>query len=413
LLVLQRIRRNQTLARLAVRGATKQSINPYGKGRVLTPQIDVLMSAYNAGRFLPETLASIQAQTIRDIRIIVVDDGSTDNSAEVLAEAALLDPRIQVIRQANGGIVAALNAGLAISTAAFIARHDADDLSDPDRFKRQIEYLKANPDCVAVAGPARHINEAGRELGTLTRLRDPSRADPFSIPATEPYLLQPMLMVKASSFHAAGGYRPLLIAEDTDLYWRLQKLGRLHNLAEPLGSYRMHDASITSASIESGRRGALYAQLAGISAQRRARNEPDLVFDFALLNAIRQTESLSRLYDIGCRQLTSEEKSWLSLALSAKLIEFCFYRPFEPSVEDCRFIRHSWKSHVCNMTKNDYLLLKEALTATTVRLATKGMITEATLLTPPKQMLTVLLRIVFRIVLPDALRSRVKVLMGR
>jgi glycosyltransferase involved in cell wall biosynthesis len=379
----------------------------------VTAQIDVLMSAYNASRFLPETLASIQAQTIKDIRIIVVNDGSTDNSDEVLAAAALLDPRIHVITQANGGIVAALNAGLAVSTAPFIARHDADDLSDPDRFKRQIEYFNANPDCVAVAGPARHIDEAGQDLGTLTRLRDPNRADPFSIPATEPYLLQPMLMVRTNSFHAAGGYRPLLIAEDTDLYWRLQRFGRLHNFTEALGSYRMHDSSITSASIESGRRGALYAQLAAISAQRRARNEPDIVFDFALLKVIKQTDSLSQLYDVACRQLTSVERNWLSLALSAKLIEFCFYRPFEPTVDDCQFIRYSWKAQSYIMTKKDRSLLQEALTATAVRLTIKGMFAQAILLTLPKQLLPVLLRIGFRMVLPDAIRDRVKRLVGR
>jgi glycosyltransferase involved in cell wall biosynthesis len=393
--------------------ALLSNINPHGEGRVLTAQIDVLMSAYNAGRFLSETLASIQAQTIRDIRIIVVDDGSTDNTAEVIAEAALLDPRIHVIRQANGGIVAALNAGLAVCTAAFIARHDADDISDPDRFKRQIEYFEANPDCVAVAGPARHIDEAGRELGTLTRLRDPTCADPFSIPATEPYLLQPMLMVRASSFHAAGGYRPLLIAEDTDLYWRLQKFGRLHNLTEPLGSYRMHDSSITSASIESGRRGALYAQLAAISAQRRFRNEPDIVFDFSLMHEIKKTASLYQLFDVGCRQLNLVEQEWLSLALSAKLIEFCFYRPFEPSVADCRFIRFACKARGGAMAQKDRSLLQEALAATAVRLVIKGLFAQAISLTVPKQIPTVLLRTVFRLVLPDALRGRVKKLVGR
>lgn len=174
----------------------------------MKPLIDVLVPAYNAGWSLPETLASIQAQTVRDIRIIVVDDGSTDNTAAVLAAAAAADRRIHIITQANGGIVAALNAGLAACTAPFIARHDADDLSDPDRFEHQLRYFEENPDCVAVAGAARHIDGTGRALGTQTRLRDPARADPFSIPATEPYLLQPMLMVRAESFHAAGGIVP-------------------------------------------------------------------------------------------------------------------------------------------------------------------------------------------------------------
>lgn len=379
----------------------------------MTAQIDVLMSTYNAGRFLPETLASIQAQTIRDIRIIIVDDGSTDNSPELLAQAARQDPRIHVITQANGGIVAALNAGLAACTAPFIARHDADDLSNPDRFERQIRYLEANPDCVAVAGAARQIDTDGRWLGTLTRLRDPARADPFSIPATEPYLLQPMLMVRTGSFHAAGGYRPLLIAEDSDLYWRLQSFGRLHNLTEPLGGYRMHDGSITSQSVVAGRRGALCAQLAAISAQRRMRTVPDLVFDAALYDAIKQATTMTDLYTVGCAQLTPAEQNWLAVALSAKLVELCFYRPFEPSVEDCRFIRDALNAHGDIMTPDNRAALQELLIGTAVRLAIKGLIAEALVLAPAKRLPTVMARILFRVALPGTLRTRVKALVGR
>lgn len=379
----------------------------------MTAKIDVLMPTYNAGQFLAETLASIQAQTIKDIRIIVVDDGSTDDSGEVLAQAARLDRRIHVITQANGGIVAALNAGLAVCTAPFIARHDADDLSDPDRFEQQIQYLETNLDCVAVAGAARHIDINGRKLGTQTRLRDPAPADPFSIPATEPYLLQPMLMVRTESFHAAGGYRPLLIAEDSDLYWRLQKFGRLHNFTEPLGGYRMHGGSITSQSVITGRQGALCAQLAAISAQRRARNEPDIVFDLELLNAIKQAKTLAELHVIGCRQLTPIEQNWLALSVSAKLVEVCFYRPFEPSVGDCIFIRASLKTHSGIMTARNRSALRESLTGTAVRLAIKGMVAQALLLAFPKQLPTVMLRIVFRLVLPNALRDRIKKLAGR
>ncbi|MGI4799497.1 MAG: glycosyltransferase family 2 protein [Janthinobacterium lividum] len=379
----------------------------------MQPLIDVLIPAYNAGWSLPETLASIQAQTVRNIRVIVVDDGSTDNTAAVLAAAAALDTRIHVITQANGGIVAALNAGLAACTAPLIARHDADDLSDPDRFERQMRYLDGNPDCVAVAGAARHINQAGRDLGTRTRLRDPALANPFSIPATEPYLLQPMLMVRTESFHAAGGYRPLLISEDTDLYWRLQKFGRLHNLTEPLGEYRMHEGSITSQSIVTGRQGAFCAQLAAVSAQRRARSEPDIVFDLPLFNAIKQAKTLAQLYEIGCQHLIPVEQNWLALSVSAKLVELCFYRPFEPSADDCCFIRAALKTHSGIMTPNNRAVLRESLVGTSVRLALKGLIVQALLLAFPKLMPMVMLRMAFRVILPNALRDWIKKSVGR
>ena len=379
----------------------------------VTSQIDVLLPAYNVGRFLSETLESIQAQTVRNIRIIVVDDGSTDNTAAVLAKAAALDPRIQVITQPNGGIVAAMNAGLAACVAPFIARHDADDLSNPDRFERQLQYLKANPECLAVAGPARQIDEAGRDLGTQTRLRDLTKADENAVPAYEPYLLHPMLMVRCDAIKAIGGYRLVLNAEDSDLYWRLREHGHLHNLTDPLGSYRMHKGSVTSQSIASGRRGALYAQLAAISAQRRARKQLVLVFDSDLLTSIKNSQELQSMYAAAGRHLTDREQGWLAVAVSAKLMELCFYRPYELTIADCRFIRSAMDKHQREIPEDSVTSVREATIGTAVRLMKRGKVRSAVILTGNKLLPLMGLRLGFRMLLPDALRDRIKRLSGR
>ncbi|MGI4747167.1 MAG: glycosyltransferase family 2 protein [Janthinobacterium lividum] len=383
------------------------------KGRPVTSQIDVLMSTYNAGRFLPETLASIQAQTIRDIRIIVVDDGSTDNSAEVLAQAAVADPRILIVTQPNRGIVAALNAGLAHCTAPFIARHDADDLSAPDRLERQLRYFDHNSDCIALSGSAWQIDELGLRLGTKTRVRDPALGDPFRVPAREPYLLQPMLMVRRSALVAANGYRPLLVSEDSDLYWRLQAIGRLHNMDEVLGSYRMHPQSISSQSIVSGRQTALCSQLVAVSAQRRKRFMDDLVFDEELVRAVRQARSMEDMLAIGRTRLQPSEMDWFAGAIAAKLIEFCFYRPFELTVEDCRFIRRSTTNIGHVTTPENAAFLRESIIGTAVRLALKGLKKEAFLLPPPRLLPVMVLRVVFRAILSDRSRTTIKRLVGR
>ena len=379
----------------------------------MKPLIDVLMPAYNADWSLPDTLASIQAQTVRDIRIIIVDDGSTDDTASVLAAAAERDPRIHVITQPNGGIVAALNAGLAACTAPFIARHDADDLSDPDRFERQIRYLEANPDCVAVAGAARHIDEAGRDLGTQSRLRNLAKADAGDIPASEPYLLHPMLMVRRTEIQAVGGYRLVLVAEDTDLYWRLRERGRLHNLPELLGSYRMHAASLSSQSIFNGRQMALSSQLAAISARRRASNVDDLVFDAAFLREIKQPLSMAALHDLGSRNLTVAERNWLAVAQSMKLLELCFYRPFELTLADCWFIHTAIAKHGDVVPVRCVHSVREALIGTSVRMALRGRIKSAVVLAWPNLLPLVVLRLLFRIGLPTDLRSRIKQMMSR
>ncbi|MGI4746745.1 MAG: glycosyltransferase family 2 protein [Janthinobacterium lividum] len=374
----------------------------------MAPLIDVLMPAYNAGWSLPDTLASIQVQTVRDIRIVVVDDGSTDDTASILAAAAERDPRIHVITQPNGGIVAALNAGLAACTAPFIARHDADDLSDPDRFERQMQYLEANPDCVALAGAARHIDEAGHNLSTQSRLRDLAKADPGNIPASEPYLLHPMLMVRRADIQAVGGYRLVLNAEDSDLYWRLRERGRLHNLPELLGSYRMHAASVSSQSIFNGRQLALSSQLAAISARRRASKAEDIVFDAAFLREIKRPLSMVTIHDVGSRNLTPAERDWLAVALSMKLLELCFYRPFELTLADCQFVHAAIAKHGDVVPDRNLGSVREALIGTSVRLALRGRTRSAIVLAGPKLLSLVVLRLLFRIVLSNGLRSRIK-----
>src|SRR5690349_10856990 len=108
-------------------------------------RIDVLIPVYNGARTVASAVRSMQTQTLRDIRIHVVDDGSTDDTPQILRALADADDRIVVHTQPNGGIVDALNAGLARCTAPFVARHDADDLAYPQRLQRQLDYLLEHP----------------------------------------------------------------------------------------------------------------------------------------------------------------------------------------------------------------------------------------------------------------------------
>src|SRR5579862_1049526 len=112
------------------------------------PIVDVVLPVYNAGSTIEEAVESIRAQALRGIRIIIIDDGSTDETPELLSKLAREDPRIVLLRKPNGGIVDALNFGLDHCRAEFVARQDADDVSDPDRLAAQVKYLEMHPDCV-------------------------------------------------------------------------------------------------------------------------------------------------------------------------------------------------------------------------------------------------------------------------
>jgi glycosyltransferase involved in cell wall biosynthesis len=122
-----------------------------GSGMSTVPLISVIIPAYNAERFLRATLASVQAQSYRNVEIVVVDDGSTDATAKIAEEAAQADHRICIIHQPNLGVAAARNQGLAEAKGEFIAPLDADDVWHPLNLALQVEALnKANPD-VAVS----------------------------------------------------------------------------------------------------------------------------------------------------------------------------------------------------------------------------------------------------------------------
>lgn len=111
--------------------------------------VSVIVPAYNAAATLDETLRSARSQTHRNIEIIVIDDGSTDNTSDIAQSHARADDRVQVIRQANKGLPATRNVGIANSRGAYIAPLDADDLWHPDKTKRQLDALRAADAAVA------------------------------------------------------------------------------------------------------------------------------------------------------------------------------------------------------------------------------------------------------------------------
>src|SRR3954469_1098404 len=114
------------------------------------PAVSVIMPVYNARAYVAEAIDSVLAQTFGDFELILVDDGSTDGSLDILRGYEKRDPRVRVISRPNTGIVGALNDGLKLARGEFIARIDADDASLPNRFEKEIAFLRAHPDVVIV-----------------------------------------------------------------------------------------------------------------------------------------------------------------------------------------------------------------------------------------------------------------------
>lgn len=306
--------------------------------------IDVLIPAFNAEKTIQSSVQSILNQSERDIRVVIIDDGSTDGTSKIIASMARGDSRLEVITTTNLGIVHALNTGLSYCRGELIARHDADDIAYPNRLALQQAYLQSNPDCVAVGGSAWHINEAGQKINSVKYSGD-AEGDARRIPSGEPYILHPFLMVRRAAMEVVGGYRHVFYAEDTDLYWRLKPFGRLHNLNETLGEYRIHAGGTTSRSVLNARIAALHSQMAALSVIRRADGRPDLVFCSDMLMTYESANSLERMLRIACVQLSLDEAQYLEVATAAKLIELRLYRKFQFTNEDRLYVVKALTAH--------------------------------------------------------------------
>src|SRR5258708_724619 len=215
--------------------------------------ISVVMSVYNGAPTLGATLDSILGQTERDFECIVVDDGSTDATPDILAAYAARDPRIRVIGQPNTGLTRALIAGCADARGLYIARHDAGDLSDPRRFEIQKRALDADPEIVFVSGATLF---AGPELEPLQVNRGSGAAlEPaFIIDLSMPHALiegpthHGAVMFRRDAYERAGGYRAAFYyGQDYDLWYRLAELGKFLYIDEVLYTARITPDSITGA----------------------------------------------------------------------------------------------------------------------------------------------------------------------
>ncbi|SEQ02690.1 Glycosyl transferase family 2 [Faunimonas pinastri] len=311
----------------------------------MAEMITVLLPVFNGQDTIAESLESVLAQTYRDFHVLVLDDGSTDRTAEIVADFARRDSRIQHVHKANSGLVDTLNLGLEMNRSEFIARQDADDLSRPDRFETQLRILRESPDVVAVSGGHLHINGAGDVTGEGFVYENPTDSDFVLMPHREPYLPHPFLMVRKSAMDAVGGgYRHVVHSEDTDLYWRLRDVGNLVNTRQILGSYRVHENSISANSIKSGRIQAVYSQMAGLSAIRRWTGQPDIEFPPGALEHLKGLTTLAEIADFASAGLSDAERANLRGCAAAKLLELLTFRKYLPDEADIRFIRKNLRS---------------------------------------------------------------------
>lgn len=207
------------------------------------PRVSVVMPAFNAERFVAEAVESVLASDFIDLELLLLDDGSTDATVERAERAAGGDPRLHVCRLGHGGVAAARNAALRVARGALVANLDADDVMLPDRLSRQVAYLDAHPECVAVGCRVLMVDTDGRPLRVLIRDFTHEEIDAAHLDGRGGALGNPAAMFRADAARRIGGYRDDLqrTGEDLDFWLRLAEVGRLANLPDVLVRYRVHD----------------------------------------------------------------------------------------------------------------------------------------------------------------------------
>lgn len=208
-----------------------------------SPQVSVIMGVFNGGQFLHEAIQSILNQSYRDFEFLIIDDGSTDQTPNILGSFS--DSRIIIERNPiNIGLTKSLNKALQKARGKYISRQDADDISFPDRLARQVAFLDSYPECSMAGSHAALIDEHGTDIGTIEPSTDTQEINTQLIKFN--LFIHGAITARKSAIIDVGGYRDkFTYAQDYDLWLRMHQRYLLANLPESLYCLRRLSHSIS------------------------------------------------------------------------------------------------------------------------------------------------------------------------
>jgi glycosyltransferase involved in cell wall biosynthesis len=206
--------------------------------------VSIILPVYNAEKYLEKSISSILQQTYTNLEVIIIDDGSTDGSFEIIESFAKSDCRIISISRSNKGLVETLNEGISIATGKYIVRMDADDVSYFNRIEEQVDFLRKNLEYVIVGSWADVIDVNGDIVGVYNY----PKVNDFYIRIGlfwHNQFIHPSVMIRSGVLKECGYSPKFKHVEDYELWTRILKYGKGHNLDKSLIKYRILETSIT------------------------------------------------------------------------------------------------------------------------------------------------------------------------
>jgi len=204
------------------------------------------MSVYNSEKYLSESIDSILYQTFENFEFIIINDGSTDKSSDILYSYAKKDSRINIIRNdINIGLTKSINKGIAVAKGKYIARMDSDDISYPNRLEKQFGYLENNNEIICLGTEVLLIDPAGRPIGKRNHPIDHDEIQQRLFLGDGGAITHPSIMCRRDALEKIDGYdERFTTAQDLDLYLRFSEIGKLKNIPDVLLKWRQHPNSI-------------------------------------------------------------------------------------------------------------------------------------------------------------------------
>jgi glycosyltransferase involved in cell wall biosynthesis len=208
------------------------------------PFISVILPVYNAEKYILASIQSILSQTYSNFELIVLNDGSTDKSGEIIKE--IDDSRIVYVEHPNCGLASTLNKGLGLAKGQFIARQDADDISYPQRFEKQIAFLRTHPQCGLLGTWAQIIDEKGNVTSRYHRHETENNSIKFTL-CFDNSFVHSSVMFRKEVLSTVGNYDSSVhhLVQDYEYWFRISRKYQLANLSETLLDYREVGSSIS------------------------------------------------------------------------------------------------------------------------------------------------------------------------
>jgi hypothetical protein len=288
------------------------------------PLVSVVVAVFDGDKYIADALDSVLGQSFGDFECIVINDGSTDNTAGILQDYAQRDDRLVVVHQENRGLVAALNRGCQGVRGQYIARLDADDISVPDRFAKQVDFLARHPAVAVLGGALKLITPTGVSFYEWQcPLDDRQIKDALQ---RGNCMRHSAIMMRKDAFEATGGYRrAFLHAEDYDLWLRMAERFKMANLPDVLVRCRVHPHQVSATHLRQQTLSSLAAQAAA-RIRRETGQDPPLPVEGVNADAL---ASLGVSGDRVTQELIRRHLLW-----AGDMMEIGAYGPAEDLLHD-------------------------------------------------------------------------------